>query len=88
MFRCTKRRSKAGYGPGTKCRMKCRKGFKAHRLGRKKCLADGSWNGEDGECRPLTCPPLDQPLHARVLPQSCLTGTIILYDWSRIPKSL
>ena len=43
-------------------------------VGRKKCMVDGGWSGEDGECHPLTCPALNQPANGRVEPQSCITG--------------
>ena len=64
----------AGYEVGTKCRMRCMPGFKPHSVARKKCMADATWRGEEGECRPLTCPALTGPVHGRVEPLSCLTG--------------
>jgi hypothetical protein len=54
--------------------MLCMPGFKPHSVARKKCMADASWRGEEGECRPLTCPALSGPAHGRVEPQTCITG--------------
>ena len=73
-FRCTQKRTRSGYKEGTKCQMKCKKGFKPFKIARKRCLSDSTWEGDDGECRPLTCPTLSQPVNGRVEPISCLTG--------------
>ena len=68
----------AGYEVGTKCRMLCMPGFRPHSVGRKKCTADTTWRGEEGECRPLTCPALASPANGRVDPLTCLTGKKLL----------
>jgi hypothetical protein len=67
----------SGYEVGTKCRMRCMPGFKPHSVARKKCMGDGKWRGEEGECRPLTCPALTTPTNGRIEPFSCITGTQI-----------
>ncbi len=73
-YKCTRRRTSLGYEVGTKCMMKCRKGFKPVSDSRKKCMEDGGWRGDEGECRPLTCPQLFQPTNGRVEPTNCVSG--------------
>ena len=74
-FKCTKRRKQSGYVIGSKCRLRCRKGYKAAAGVRKKCLSDLSWSGKQGVCHPLQCPTLLVPIHGQVTPQSCTTGS-------------
>ena len=72
-FKCTTQRRKAGYAMGSKCRMRCRKGYKSVGVVRKKCLPGSvSWSGGGGgSCQPIVCPVLTAPTHGQVLPQSC-----------------
>ena len=74
-FKCTSRRRQSGYVMGSKCRLRCRKGYKAAAGVRKKCLPDSSWSGGQGECLPVACPALSAPLHGQVSPKYCSMGT-------------
>ena len=74
-FKCTSRRRQAGYVMGSKCRLRCRKGYKAVAGVRKKCFPDSSWTGGQSECCPVACPVISAPLHGKVTPKSCSTGT-------------
>ena len=65
-YKCTTKRKKEGYVPGSKCRLRCRKGYKRAGGVRKKCYPDSSWSGGQGVCQPVTCPPLVAPLHGLV----------------------
>ena len=74
-FKCTSQRRKAGYVTGSKCRLRCRKGYKTVAGVRKKCFPDSSWSGGQGQCRPAACPVLSAPVNGHVTPESCSIGT-------------
>ncbi len=86
MMRCNRRKSarKGLYPTGTKCKLKCRRGYRPTGRMRKKCGADGLWSGPDAECqrddgggggrrRPAktTCSPVPAVPNGRVEPSSC-----------------
>ena len=62
-----------GYTIGSRCRLRCRKGYKplAGSGVRKLCQADSTWTGGHGTCAPATCPSLPVPDNGHVSPASC-----------------
>jgi len=74
-YRCTRRKTSEGYEVGTKCQMKCRKGFKVVSQSRKKCTDSLTWVGDEGECQRPSCPLLTTPPNVVVSPSSCSTGS-------------
>ena len=74
------RATRAGYSLGSRCRLRCRPGYRPD-LGpglslRKLCLANATWTGGHGTCAPAParCPPLAVPEHGAVTPASCAAG--------------
>lgn len=70
------RATRSGYSLGSRCRLRCRKGYTPQAGGggvRKLCMGNATWTGGLGTCvpAPVTCPALRVPDNGNVFPDSC-----------------
>ena len=49
-MRCTRRKTFGKFAIGTKCKLKCRRGFVPSAYMKKKCVDGGNWIGSDATC--------------------------------------
>ena len=49
-MRCTRKKINGKFPSGTKCKLKCRKGYEPSGYMRKKCTQIGIWMGTDATC--------------------------------------
>ena len=49
-MRCTRKKINGKFPSGTKCKLKCRKGYEPSGYMRKKCTEIGMWMGTDATC--------------------------------------
>ena len=49
-MRCTRRKTFGKFPVGTKCKLKCRRGFVPSAYMKKKCVEGGNWIGFDATC--------------------------------------
>ncbi|CAB4069882.1 FBN1 [Lepeophtheirus salmonis] len=75
-YRCNKKKVSGYFVKGTKCKLKCRKGFMPTGHITRKCINNGTWTGdEDHACEVMNCPPLP-PLHnGNISPETCMTDS-------------
>ena len=50
-MRCTRKKIYGRFPLGTKCKLKCRKGYEPSAYMRKKCTEGGAWVGSDASCK-------------------------------------
>ena len=74
-LRCNSKKKENGFfAVGTKCKLKCNRGFVPSTEMRKMCMPSGQWVGPESECQPLSCPNISPVPNSRVSPTSCLAG--------------
>ncbi|TRY63359.1 hypothetical protein TCAL_10815 [Tigriopus californicus] len=74
-LKCNKRKNNGRFPVGTKCKLKCRRGFRPTNVMRKRCLADATWRGPDALCEPISCPGIPPISNGWVEPLNCQHGT-------------
>ena len=55
-----------GYKIGSRCRLRCRKGYKPVSGQRKLCQTNATWTGSHGTCEAVTCPHPSAPVNGHV----------------------
>ena len=73
-LRCNSKKESGFFAVGTKCKLKCNRGFVPVIESGKRCMPTGQWAGPEAECQPLSCPNIDPVPNSRVSPTSCLAG--------------
>eukprot|EP00095_Tigriopus_kingsejongensis_P006042 maker-scaffold651_size119386-snap-gene-0.25 protein:Tk06042 transcript:maker-scaffold651_size119386-snap-gene-0.25-mRNA-1 annotation:"hypothetical protein DAPPUDRAFT_303147" len=74
-LKCNRRKRNGRFPVGTKCKLKCRRGYRPSRQMRKKCMADATWSGPDATCEPLVCPAIPPVANGWAEPVTCQRGS-------------
>ena len=73
-LRCNRRKDKGRYPIGTKCKVRCRRGYQPDTPYPKvKCDSSAQWTGPDVQCIPLQCPAIPALPNGKVEPESCMS---------------
>ena len=73
-LRCNSKKVNGFFNVGTKCKLRCNRGFVPSTEMKKICTPTGQWAGPDSECLPASCPNISHVPNSRVSPTSCLAG--------------